>query len=93
MNMYAVDIYEELRRKKICSNEREFSRHFLGKSDSYYSVVKARKQDISLEALCYLEYVLMQHTNLGQCKKLHLQIADIRKQKCMDAANNNKALY
>jgi hypothetical protein len=91
--MTITDIYEELRRKKICGNERDFSRRFLGKSDSYYSVVKARKQDISLEALCYLEYVLKQHTSSGQCKKLHLQITDIREQKCIDATNFNKTLH
>jgi hypothetical protein len=52
------EIYEALKRQKLCRSGHDFSRSYLGKHHSYYSVLKARGEKPSIEAWAMLSYVL-----------------------------------
>ena len=54
------NIYEQLKATNLCQSGYDFSVNYLGKTKSYYSVLKARQQTPSLEALVNLDYVLRQ---------------------------------
>lgn len=56
--MYLEKHYRELREADLCASAYEFSERFLGKSRNYYSVLKARKLEPSIDALVSLEYAL-----------------------------------
>ena len=72
--MYLEKHYRELREADLCTNAYEFSERFLGKSRNYYSVLKARNLEPSIDALVSLEYALqkqaenLQHANLKQSR-------------------------
>ena len=51
-------VYEQLRNDSVCASACQFSREFLGRSSSYYSVLKARKQHPTTDVLFTLEYAL-----------------------------------
>ena len=51
-------VYEQLRNDSVCVSACQFSREFLGRSSSYYSVLKARKQHPTTDVLFTLEYAL-----------------------------------
>ena len=51
-------VFEQLRNDSVCKSAYQFSREFLGKSSSYYSVLKTRKQNPSTDVLFTLEYAL-----------------------------------
>ena len=51
-------IYQKLHEQSVCESGYEFSVRYLGKSRSYYSVLKARKEEPSIEALSTLEISL-----------------------------------
>ena len=51
-------VYEQLRNDSVCESACQFSREFLGRSSSYYSVLKARKQHPTTDVLFTLEYTL-----------------------------------
>ena len=56
--MLIESIYQILHDQSICDSGYEFSVRFLGKSKSYYSVLKARKMEPSIEAIATLELSL-----------------------------------
>jgi len=51
-------VYEQLRNDSVCESACQFSREFLGKSASYYSVLKSRNQQPTTDVLFTLEYAL-----------------------------------
>ena len=51
-------VYEQLRNDSVCESAYQFSREFLGKSSSYYSVLKSRKKQATTDVLFTLEYAL-----------------------------------
>lgn len=51
-------VYEQLRNDSVCESAYQFSREFLGRSSSYYSVLKARKKQATTDVLFTLEYAL-----------------------------------
>lgn len=51
-------VYNELKAMNLCQSAYDFSVNYLGKSQSYYSVLKARNERPSLEALVTLDYML-----------------------------------
>ena len=57
-------VYEQLRNDSVCASACEFSRDFLGRSASYYSVLKARKQQPTTDVLFILEYALKNRAEL-----------------------------
>ena len=57
--MLLENIYEQLRYDNVVSNAYQFSKQFLGKNETYYSVLKARKQEPNLATLIYLETQLI----------------------------------
>ena len=57
-------IYKTLHDQNICDSAYDFSVRFLGKSRSYYSVLKTRKEEPSMEAIATLEIALKNTSNL-----------------------------
>ena len=51
-------IFEELRNVHVCKSAYEFSTSYLGRSKSYYSVLKVKEIEPSIEALSMLEIAL-----------------------------------
>lgn len=51
-------VYQSLREHHLCSSAYDFSERFLGKSKSYYSVLKATHGEPSLAVMMNLEYSL-----------------------------------
>lgn len=51
-------VYEQLRNDNVCSSAYEYSKDYLGKSSSYYSVLKAQKREASNTVLLTLELAL-----------------------------------
>ena len=62
--MEIQQIFEELHKVRICKSGYEFSTKFLGKSKSYYSVIKAKNELASISALAMLEASLQQYADL-----------------------------
>jgi hypothetical protein len=56
MGLY--DIYETLNKIDMCDNAYDFSTDYLGKSKSYYSVMKAKEKEASIDSILWLESVL-----------------------------------
>ena len=56
--MLIESIYQKLHNQNICDSGYDFSVRFLGKSKSYYSVLKSRKEKPSIEAISTLEIAL-----------------------------------
>jgi len=46
--MLAQDICNRLKAHGLCKNDEEFSYHFLGKSDRYFSTVKSKGMELPL---------------------------------------------
>ena len=57
-------IYNKLHDQNICDSAYDFSVRFLGKSRSYYSVLKTRNVQPSIEAISTLEVALKNTSNL-----------------------------
>ena len=51
-------VFEQLRNDHVCGSAYQFSKEFLGKSPSYYSVLKARKKQPTTNVLFTLEFTL-----------------------------------
>ena len=62
--MLLDDVYARLKKERLCSSAYEFSVRFLGKSPGYYSVLKARDEQPSIEAVVTLETALMHKASL-----------------------------
>jgi len=56
--MLLEDTYNQLRFCNVVNNAYEFSTDFLGKNKTYYSVLKTRRQEPSVDTLIYLEIKL-----------------------------------
>ena len=52
------EVFEQLKNDSVCESAYQFSREFLGKSPSYYSVLKARKKQATTDVLFTLEFAL-----------------------------------
>ena len=57
-------VYEQLRNDSVCESAYKFSREFLGRSSSYYSVLKAQKREPSNTVLLTLEIALKKRAEL-----------------------------
>lgn len=62
--MLLEDVYAKLKKQHLCSSAYQFSVDYLGKSPSYYSVLKARNEEPSIEAVVTLEFALKQKAAL-----------------------------
>ena len=62
--MLIETIYQKLYDQDICDSGYDFSVRFLGKSQSYYSVIKSRKEQPSIEVIATLEIALKNTSNL-----------------------------
>lgn len=51
-------VFEQLRNDSVCETACQFSKEFLGRSPSYYSVLKARKLQPTTDVLFTLEFAL-----------------------------------
>lgn len=56
--MLLEEVYAQLKRQHLCSSAYEFSVTYLGKSPSYYSVLKTRGAEPSTEVIVNLETAL-----------------------------------
>ena len=56
--MLIESIYQKLHDQNICGSGYDFSVRFLGKSPSYYSVIKTRNQNPTTDVLFTLEFSL-----------------------------------
>ncbi len=57
-------IYDTLKKEHFCASAYDFSERFLGKSKSYYSVIKTRHSNPSIDAIITLENVLQRKASL-----------------------------
>lgn len=62
--MLIEDIYIRLYDENLCQSAYEFSARYLGMSRSYYSVIKTRKEEPSIEAIATLEMALKNKADL-----------------------------
>ena len=62
--MKIQECYKELRKVHLTKSGYHFSRHFLGKNRSYYSVLVARDSEPSIEAMTTLYYSLTHQSSL-----------------------------
>lgn len=62
--MQIQQIYEELKEWQLCKSGYAFSRDYLKKDRSYYSVLKAREKEPSMEAWVMLDYSLQQRAQV-----------------------------
>ena len=62
--MLIESIYQKLYKQNLCDSGYDFSVRFLGKSRSYYSVLKARKEEPSIAAIATLEIALKNTSGL-----------------------------
>jgi len=51
-------VFEQLKNDSVCESAYQFSREFLGRSPSYYSVLKSRKKQATIDVLFTLEFAL-----------------------------------
>lgn len=56
--MLIEDVYQTLQKENLCDSAYDFSVRYLGKSKSYYSVIKARNEMPSITAISTLEAAL-----------------------------------
>ncbi len=67
--MLIENIYKTLHEHNLCNSAYDFSVHYLGKSKSYYSVLKARNETPSIEAITTLETALKNTTTTYSSNK------------------------
>ncbi len=84
--MIIEDVYMKLQQENLCGSAYDFSTHFLGKSRSYYGVIKTRKDKPSIEAIATLEVALKNTANLYSSNS-HPQITKIHRSLC-DLSND-----
>lgn len=56
--MLIEQVFKKLQNEKLCNSAYDFSVRYLGKSKSYYSVIKARKKMPSIATIATLEMAL-----------------------------------
>jgi len=62
--MLLEEVYERLKSENLCVSGYDFSQNFLGKTKSYYSVLKARNAQPSVDALVMLEISLKEKAKI-----------------------------
>ncbi len=62
--MIIGNVYKQLRSDSVCKSAYEYSRDFLGRSSSYYSVLKAQEREPSSDVLLILEVALKKKAEL-----------------------------
>jgi hypothetical protein len=65
--MQIQKIYEELRQGEFCASGYAFSRDYMSKDRSYYSVLIARRKEPSIEAWLMLNFALQRHEQILIC--------------------------
>jgi hypothetical protein len=91
-------IFEELHGIRLCKSAYDFSTNYLGKSQSYYSVLKANEVKPSIDTLAILEIALKEKASdyendkydiftlrRKQLLSLSNAVSEIRNQRCIDA--------
>ena len=91
-------IFEELHGIRLCKSAYDFSKDYLGKSQSYYSVLKANKAKPSIDTLAILETALREKASdyendkyeiftlrRKQLLSLSASVSTMRNQRCIDA--------
>ena len=91
-------IFEELHSNRLCKSAYDFSMNYLGKSKSYYSMLKANKVKPSITTLAILETALKQKASdynsdryeiftlrRKQLLSLSASVNTMRNQRCIDA--------
>ena len=63
--MFLKEILTELKARKKCTSGYQFGPTYLGKSKPYYSVLKARNEEPSLDAIVVLEHKLLNDTEVA----------------------------
>lgn len=95
--MQLQNIFEELRGARLCESAYDFSTNYLGKSKSYYSVLKANKAEPSIGTLAVLEAALKEKASdyandqyeiftarRNQLLSLSDSVRALRQQNCID---------
>lgn len=103
--MELQDIFEELNEVRLCKSAYDFSTNYLGKSKSYYSVLKANKSEPSICTLAVLETALEEQANdydndkyevfaarRNQLLSLSDRVRALRQQHCMDRIKQLKGI-
>ena len=99
-------IFEELHSNRLCKSAYDFSTNYLGKSKSYYSVLKANKIKPSINTLAILETALKKKASdfnndryeiftlrRKQLLSLSASVSTMRNQRCIDRLNEIKANF
>lgn len=56
--MKITDVYQQLKACHLCKSGYQFSREYLGRTDSYYGVLKLKNTEPSVQVLLTLYYSL-----------------------------------
>ena len=101
--MNIQEIYNQLKRDHLCDSAYDFSKNYLGKARSYYSVLKARNAEPSTDALVMLELSLKDRASMFESDRyefysrlrtgllsLSNEVRDYRDKQCMDRLRDNK---
>ena len=83
-------IFEELHGIRLCKSAYDFGTKFLGKSKSYYSVLKAKDSDPSIDTLAVLETALKEKANDYVGEKY--EIFTIRRKQLLSLSNTVSAM-
>ncbi len=83
-------IFDELHKVKLCNSAYEFSTNYLGKSKSYYSMLKSKNMEPSIDALSILELVLNEKASL--CVGDKFGIVKTRRKKLLKLCKKANAL-
>ena len=95
--MQLQNIFEELHGVRLCKSAYDFSTNYLGKSKSYYSVLKASKAEPSIDSLAILELALREKASEYENDKYEIftvrrnqllslcdRVCALRHQRCAD---------
>ena len=101
--MVLEDVYKKLHKERLCDSAYDFSKNYLGKARSYYSVLKARNAEPSTEALVMLELSLKDRASMFESDRyefysrlrngllsLSKEVRDYRNKQCMDRLREKK---
>ena len=96
--MQLQKIFEELHGVRLCNSAYDFSTNYLGRSKSYFSVLKANQAKPSIDTLAILETALREKASdydsdeyeiftvrRNQLLSLSASVSTMRNQRCIDA--------
>jgi hypothetical protein len=84
--MQLQKIFEELNGIRLCKSAYDFSTNYLGKSQSYYSVLKANKVKPSIDTLAILEIALKEKASDYENDKY--EIFSLRRKQLLSLSNS-----